>query len=180
MNLPQCKKLVIGGVQLKKLLINGVQAWKSGYTNRVPESIDENGNIYNGRGYKNGYRVRSGGAEGALSGGACTGFIAVKGGDVVRFSGWDFSYPQNGNAVNISNASFANIGQFTTHPAAYGIFASGYTAYSLSSVVRESDGVWKWIVPPAASGAAYIRISGYDAGGAPGARMIVTVNEEIE
>lgn len=159
---------------------DGLVLWEAGYVNMVPLSINSDGSIYNSTGYKNGYRIRSGGAEGAQSGSTCTGFIPVKGGDVVRISGCTFGYPQNGNAVNVANASFTNIGQFTMLPAHYGIFLEGYSAYAASSVVEEATGVWKWVVPPAAAGVAYIRVTGYNStGSAPGANLIVTVNEEI-
>lgn len=181
MLLSNFKKLTIGGVELKQLFINGIQVWKSGYKNWVKFSTEADGvTIYNGGlGYKNGYRVRSGGAEGSTSHGSCAGFIPVKGGDIIRFSGWDFTKEVNENSINVSNSDFENIGQFTMIPAAYGILQKGasYWAYSHDSVVKESDGVWKWVVPPAASGVAYIRVSGYTL--KDGSKMIVTVNEEI-
>lgn len=177
------KKLTIGGVELKQLFINGIQVWKSGYKNWVRYSTEADGvTIYNGgKGYKEGYRIRSGGAEGATDHGSCTGFIPVNGGDAVYFSGWDFAKNQNENAVNVANSSFTNIGQFAGQ-GEYGIFAPGsaYAAYSRDSRVKVSDNVWKWVVPPAASGVAYIRVSGYKIGGGPGPNMIVTINEPIE
>lgn len=148
--------------------------------NKVPRSIDANGNIYNGTGYKNGYRVRSQGGEGETNTGACTGFIPVKGGDVIRISGCEFNVSANENAINVSNSSFSNIGQFTMIGAHYDLFnQSAYSAYGFSSVVQESETVWKWIVPPASSGIAYIRISGYNQSGSNGATLIVTVNKPI-
>lgn len=184
MDLSAIKKLTIGGIELKQLFINGVQVWKSGYKNWVKYSTESDGKtIYNGGlGYKNGYRVRSGGAEGATTDGACTGFIPVKGGDIVRLSGWDFSHASNENAINVSNSSFANVGQFTMlGDSRYGIFTNDgkYQNYAGSSVVKESDNVWKWVVPPTASGVAYIRVSAFNMYGGHGADMIVTINEEI-
>jgi len=180
------KKLNIGGIDLVELFINGIRVWKSGPKNWVRYSTTEDGTtIYNGGlGYKNGYRVRSGGAEGDQPNGTCTGFIPVKAGDVVRISGCDFGTSSNGNAINVSNASFTNIGQFTMLPASYGILAASggaYGAYNHDSVVEEKTGVWKWIVPPAASGVAYIRVSGYETTPYtyPGDNLIVTINEEI-
>lgn len=65
--------------------------WEKHYTNLVYSSINADGTIYNGGlGYKEGYRIRSGGAEAEYNS-VCTGFIPVKSGDVVRLSGWDFS-----------------------------------------------------------------------------------------
>lgn len=183
MDFTKLKTLSIGGVELKQLLVGGVQAWKSGYKNWVPFSTEADGEtIYNGGlGYKDGYRVRSGGAEGENLLTTCTGFIPVQGGDVLRISGCDFASKDNGNAINASNSSFTNIGQFTMMPARYGIFNGEYSAYDIQSVVEEKSGVWKWTVPPAASGVAYIRVSGQNASGTyPGANLIVTINEAIE
>lgn len=185
MDFSKVKAIKIPEGYVKKIVTNrgGVTLWEVPYVNMVPLSIDTDGSIYNGGlGYKNGYRVRSGGTEASSNNGACTGFIPVNGGDVVRISGVIFSYAQNGNAINVADSSFTNIGQFTMLPAQYGIFARGaaYAAYAQDSVVEESDGVWKWVVPPAASGVAYIRVSGQNSSGtSPGANLIVTVNEEI-
>lgn len=163
---------------------DGQVLWKAGYINEVRHSINTNGTVYNGTGYKNGYRIRSGGAEGAQDNAACTGFIPVKGGDIIRISGCDFAYSNTSNAINVADTSFSNIGQITpSHAdAGYGIFAAGaaYQSYCYKkAVTQEKTGVWKWTVPPAASGAAYIRVTGYNASGNHGANLIVTVNEEI-
>ena len=187
MDLSAFKKLNIGGVELKKLTIDGALAWKSGYTNQVLQSLNADGTIYNGGlGYKNGYRVRSGGQESDSvynNSCACTGFIPIKGGDTVRFSGWNMAYANNGNALNAYDAAHEHLGQWTQNPADYGIFdaAAAYAGYSFNSLVQEKTGVWKWIAPPAASGIAYIRVTGMDTSMTQiGAKMIITINEEIE
>lgn len=180
------KSLTIGGVELVKLSVDGVQVWQKEQDvadpNRIPTSIDTDGSIYNGGlGYKQGYRIRSGGAEAATSYVSCTGFIKVDPGDVVRISGCEFSAASNGNAINVSDANFTNLGQFTMQPVAYGILASSYSDYNASSVVEESMGVWRWIVPPAESGVAYIRLTCYDGLYAAGPTdMVLTINEEIK
>lgn len=186
MDYSKFKKLTIGGVELKQLFINGVQVWKSGYKNRVKYSTEADGvTIYNGGlGYKNGYRIRSGGAEGSAVQGSCTGFIPVNGEDIIRLSGWDFSTEKNENAINVSDSSFTNIGQFTMLAGAgYGIFAydGAYKEFDKKSVVKESENVWKWAVPPSASGVAYIRVSGYTnpTNNNTYKNMIITINEEI-
>ena len=176
------KKLTIGGIELKQLFINGTQVWKSGYKNWVKYSTEADGKtIYNGGlGYKNDYRVRSGGAEVVATSCACTGFMPVKSGDVVRVSGVEFNVVTNGNAINASDSSFNNLGQLVANfpSGGYGIFASGetYFPYSWKSIVEEKTGVWRWVVPPADSGVAYIRLS---AQVLDGSSMIVTINEEI-
>jgi hypothetical protein len=167
-----------------KIACNGETLWESSYLNMVPRSTEADGTtIYNGGlGYKNGYRIRSGGAEGALTTSAHTGFIPVKGGDIIRISGGDFSSTHShGSAMNVADSNFTNIGQFSMTSGNYGIFLSGYSNYAGSSVVQEKTGVWKWVVPPAASGVAYIRVScnAANGGNADGSKLIVTINQEI-
>ena len=176
------KAVTIPEGAVKAILCAGKTLWEAGgYTNQVPLSIDTDGSIYNGSGYKNGYRVRSGGTEAALNNCSVTGYIPAQGGDSIRLSGWDFAAVSVGNAINVYDDSFACLGQFTSQGSGYGIFATGesYAGYGRSSVTVEDD-VCTWIMPPEAAGIRYLRLSGYDSlNGAPGARMIVTVNEEI-
>lgn len=174
------KKLTVDGVDLKTLAINGIEVWRAiSYTNQVPISINADGAIYNGVGYKNGYRIRSGGAEAAAGDCSCTGYIPCKPGDIVRISGFDFSYEATANAINISDASFANLGQMAMN-SSYGYGTLANVSYgSCESVVEEKAGVWRWVVPPESCGVtAYIRVNGRTGG--DGSKMIVTINEEIE
>ena len=170
-----------GKVKLITRKVDGLVLWELSYDNKVPTSINADGSIYNTVGYKNGYRIRSGGAEGAVTGGTCTGFISVNGGDIVRISGCEFTKDHGvTTAINASDSNFTNLGQLVGNSTGYGIFASTYYAYSIQSVVEEKTGVWKWIVPPTESGVAYIRVTATNANNtSPGANLIVTVNEEI-
>lgn len=181
MDLSIFKKLSIGNVELRELYIDGVLAWKGGYKNWVRHSINTDGSIYNGGlGYKNGSRIRSGGAEGATTTGTHTGYIPVKANDVIRISGCEFSAGRSENAINISNSSFTNLGQMAMNSQwAYGsLEGTTYGDYT-KSVTEETPGVWKWVVPPASYNVAYIRVSAYKSSGGDGASLIVTVNEEI-
>ena len=88
------------------------------------------------------------------------------------------------SAINVANSSFTNIGQCSTSSGDYGIFLqSAYSSYGTKAVAnaKEKEGVWKWVVPPAASGVAYVRIScgSYNQAAADGSKLIVTINEEI-
>lgn len=149
-------------------------------TNKVALCIDESGVIYNGGlGYKNDYRVRSGGTEQETQYGVCTGYIEVKEGDIVRISGmpW-FTGTSAANALNVADSNFTNIGQFTTgQNAKYGIFnESPWYIYAAESIVEEQTGVWKWVVPAGAN-IAYIRISAIDPTSATtGKDLVVTIN----
>ena len=178
------KSLSIDGIALKELYINNVLAWKepASYKNYVQYSTESDGKtIYNGGlGYKSGYRVRSGGAEGTGSNASCTGYIPVTGGAVIRVSGVNFLNSTSSNAINVYDSGFNHLGQVVANyaNAGYGIFAVDaiYQSYCFNTVVEEKTGVYKWVVPPVDSGIIYIRVTGNTANGED---LIVTVNEEI-
>lgn len=183
MDLSSYKAISINGTPMKKVLIGGVVAWVRPIVNWVKKSINADGTPYNGGlGYKAGYRVRSGGAEGQHGSAACTGFIPVVGGDTVRIYPVDTDdLSASGTAINAYDASFAHLGQAASN-GNYGIFETPYQAYNWGkSCVNEGNGVYRWIVPPSASKVAYIRVSiGTNDGGNRGSRMIVTINEEVK
>ena len=168
------KKITIpeGNVKSINEKNGGTLLWKAGYQNFVPTSIDTDGSVFNGCGYKNGYRVRSSGAVAEHWGAAATGYIAVRAGDVLRFAGGDWSYASTQNCIHYSGEEFASLGSFTAQPAHYGICNSS------NSVVTESGGVYTLTVPNNAD-IRYFRISLYGSG-THGADLIVTVNEEID
>lgn len=159
------------------------------YTNLVPTSVDSTGAIFNGVGYQNAARINSSGQIRDMDNVAvtATGFIKVSGGDVVRVSGGEFRTGTdlgggNANAIAVYGSTKNHLGTTVGGGANYGVFESTYSQYDFRSIVEESEGVYKWTVPPAASGVEWIRLS--CAGGTgvyehPGAKLIVTVNEEI-
>ena len=173
------KEITIPEGAVKKIVCNGVELWKSGYTNMVPSSKDSDGvTIYNGGlGYKEGYRIRSSGAEGAASS-ICTGFIPVKGGDVIRVKdakGKSIYTANNTVAVNYADSTRTNIGQ-TSGNYYYGI-AVNYPFWD-ELVTINDDNSWTFTVINHAD-IRYIRITVYSGHGAKGEDLIVTVNEEI-
>lgn len=161
--------------------INGVRlkTTKPNFTNLVPFSINSDGSIYNGTGYKNGYRVRSGGAEVAATNTTITGFIPVKGGDIVYIYGWD-RYVKNStaeNAINIYDSSFNNLGQVSNYY--YGVFETVYPEYRDITIVDRPEAFSKYVLPPG-NDIAYIRVSAYDlVNGAPASKLVVTINEAL-
>ena len=178
MDFTKLKKLTIGGVELKQLFINGIQVWKSGYKNWVKFSTTEDGKtIYNGGlGYKNGYRIRSGGAEAEMFNAACTGFIPVSAGDVVGVGGAYYGDINASNAINVYNASYTNLGQVVNNMpgTGYGIFEDGKLSNWNKGIFK--DGCYYWTVPAGAN-ITYVRVTAQMEG--KGEKMIVTVNEEI-
>ena len=151
------------------------------YKNWVLHSINQDGTIYNGVGYKNGYRVRSGSAEGQDAYASCTGFIPAKEGDVIRMSGYNIHKNGVQNAINVYAADFGHWGQIVANSpdGGYHQFGTVWKEYGWNSCYEEPSGVLNWVVPPNIENikAAYIRVTGYT--DADGSKMIVTVNESI-
>lgn len=184
MHLPNQKSINIDGIDMKELYIDGTLIWKSGYKNWVKFSTEADGKtIYNnGLGYKDGYRIRSGGAEASDPYASHTGFIKASAGQKVRLSGYDVKYTANANAINVYDKNHNNLGQITAGSSwSYGIF-EGQT-HNWDDVILEKSGVYYWVVPEGFD-IEYIRVTGRTSEGggiAPdGSKMIVTVNEEIE
>lgn len=169
------------GKAVKKLELAGKIIWEAiSFKNWVPYSTTEDGvTIYNGGlGYKEGTRIRSGGAEASTTTSTCTGFIPVQPLSVVRVAGTIKTFAVGGNsqAVNVYDASFTVLGQIAG-TSNYGVFQlAKYLDYNVSSVVERGN-YWEWVVPPAFSGIAYIRVTGYTM---EGENLIVTIDEEIE
>lgn len=185
MDFSSIKAITIPEGTVTKITASGIILWQAvTYKNWVKFSTESDGvTIYNGgKGYKDGYRVRSGGAEASTANGSVTGFIPAKAGDVIRMSGYNALQTANENAINVFNDILSNLGQSCAGNASYGygmFTESAYSSYNwgkANGVVEESAGVYKWTVPPN-SDIAFIRITGYTGG--KGASMIVTVNEEI-
>lgn len=152
------------------------------FKNWVLYSINADGTIYNGCGYKEGYRVRSGGVEVEMGNGVCTGFIPFNKGDVLRIYP-QFSGQNSNNAINFADASFANLGQITDYGSSYGICQGKQSIYDSVvdggvSTLTYSDGF--------DGNVAFVRIThafsfdDTDYHVKDGSEMIVTVNEEIE
>lgn len=171
-------KIPEGAVQ--KIACNGEVIWESSYINMVLRSTESDGTtIYNGGlGYKDGYRVRSGGAE-TSSASICTGFIPAKAGDIIRVKDVKNRsiYTSNATsiAINYSDSSRTNIGQ-TAGNYYYGI-ATSYPHFD-DIVTIGDDNSWTFTVINHAD-IRYIRITVYNGHGAVGEDLIVTVNQEI-
>ena len=147
-------------------------------------STEEDGiTIYNGGlGYKNGYRVRSGGAEAGANSAVCTGFIP--------FSKEDKLYiypPFNGgnvqNAINFYNNSYEVLGQVTDSGAQYGICNETFKTQVINGVsVLDLSAV----TVTGVNDIAYVRVTNaiLDVDSiislmSDGSEMIITKNEEL-
>ena len=161
-----------------KIACDGEVIWeKELFINQVPISINPDGTIYNGVGYKNNTRVRSGGAEAANEESVCSGFMPFKIGDTLRiyptFDGGNVN-----NAINFADTNFTNLGQITDSGARYGICASGNKTFKTTVV----DGVSTLTLTEehyGSSDIAYIRVTHKNYMTNNGANLVVAVNQEI-
>lgn len=170
MDFTKIKKLFIGGIELKQLFIAVLKNW-------ARYSTESDGTtLYNGIGYKSGYRVRSGGAEGAYSASSCTGYIPVSPGDVIRVSGcqWGNTY---GSAFNVYNSSLSLLGQACGDGSNNGQFGSIWIEYSGDSVVQKAD-YYEWVVPPTANITGYVSFIRVTGAVSDGSKLIVYVNDD--
>ena len=127
-----------------------------GYTNKIPTSIDTDGSIYNGCGYKNGWRINSSLVEKEQSDCGITGFIRVTDGDVIRAE--NYGICTNGyQYVHQYNSNFQKAGSTPQSN-------DWLTTRKLEYTVPSNVGVY------------YIRLSL----GEFTSNSIVTVNEEIK
>ena len=190
LDLTGLKTLSIQGINLVKLTLNGTQIWKKppSFVNQVPISIDTDGSIFNGVGYKENVRLSSsGGISGsAQNGSVTTGFIPFPDGDktIIRIKGVDWI-----NAPSKQNGHYYII-FYDANKASNGytsLIESPATGFShIITITRDSNGVetfdfnesygttnaiLQWI----RNNAKFFRVTAYG----KGADMIVTVNEEI-
>jgi hypothetical protein len=149
-----------------------------GYTNWVPRSTDADGNIYNGVGYKDGWRVKYDTGEETDDNKYFTvsGFIPVTPGDVVRIYGVDwYTGTNDAQAIVGYDENFAYVG------AVYGLMkiaGSNIAADDGMVVLNESD--FQLTTRPWRAELAYVRVCATRfTAPQEGANMIVTVNEEI-
>lgn len=155
------------------------------YTNQIPISVDANGNIYNGVGYKDDCRISSSGEEKEVVGRGVTGFIQCKALDIIRFKSnhenmitWTDN-PTQHSAFNFYDYNKNHLGQFTSQPAYYGIFTASDKE---AEKVTKSGDVWSYTVPNN-NDIAWFRMTVGTHGGAEIAstsNLIITVNEEIK
>lgn len=143
--------------------------------NQVPLSTDTDGSIFNGTGYQNEKRISSGGEVKDATNGTASGFMPVKAGENVRFSGGRWETAITTNCVNYFNSSGKSIGYFTSQPNYDGIVCTAEN----STVTALGDGTYQ-ITTPDNENIAYLRLSMYGPNGAPGENMVVYIDGEKE
>lgn len=181
------KSITFAGKAVAKLELAGKKIWEAiTFKNWVKYSTEADGKtIYNGGlGYKNGYRVRSGGAESEQTTTTCTGFIPCKAGQMLRMystSPYAFTTSAAASSINVCDSSYTNLGQLASN-GMYGVFSgSGYT---WANAVSDVNGVKTITIPTDITNASkieFVRITVGFSGSqyVDGSSLIVTVNEEI-
>lgn len=145
------------------------------YTNLLPSATDADGSIYNGVGWKKGYRLGSDGAPSGQNDSYLTGFIPVKLGDVVHLKNVKWQYGvttglNSGNQrVSFYDANKVHLGQ-----------AAAIGVGGMLSGVKDDNNIWTQFTVKNWSGVtldnpAYFRLNCAEISG----DSIITVNEEI-
>ena len=145
------------------------------YTNLLPSAIDTDGSIYNGVGWKKGYRLGSDGAPSSQNDSYLTGFIPVNFGDVVHLknvkwqNGVNTGLNSGNQRVSFYDANKAHLGQ-----------ANAIGLAGMLSGVKDDNNIWTQFTVKNWSGVdiantAYFRLNCAEISG----DSIITVNEEI-
>ena len=146
------------------------------YTNQIPISTDTDGSIFNVVGYKQGYRLNSSGnvAEFTSTDWFVTGFIPVKGGDIIRFSG---AYVEgDGGGVNnrqYDSSKVAGTLSFTPYSFFHNLEATK-NIFKACDYNEDERRLYSFTLKDNVE-AGYMRFTLFG----NGANAIVTVNEEI-
>ena len=150
------------------------------YVNQIPISKDENGSVYNGTGYKSGYRLNSSGAEAVKTGNVMliTGFIPYTYGDTIRVDKFSSAATDKQQAgIFFYDSSHAFLGsRRVSDMVTDGELTDGTTLVyhpNTQSIYDSGTGGYKTI-----TSAQYIRIAFHDASAGAG-DLIVTINEDI-
>lgn len=152
------------------------------FTNQVPISTDTDGNVYNGTGYKDGWRIRSGGAEAENENATITGYIPYVKGDKLYIYP-SFTGINTSNTVNFYDSTFASLGQICDNGSAYGFCNQNPSAFKTQAINGISVLDLSNNTVAGVENIAYVRIgNSIDASHSvitSGAEMIITKNEEI-
>lgn len=144
--------------------------WNVSYTNQIPISTDTDGSVYNGVGYKTGYKLSGSGALESYSGIEVTGFIPCVKGDVIRLSGIAMS-KNDSDAGSVDRISFYDSSK--AHLQTINVLQNSVGWWGAS---YDSDGNLTQFTNTKAATSAYMRLSAHEID----ADSVITVNEAIE
>jgi hypothetical protein len=150
------KLYVLDGMIWAHMLTTVTKPDQPQYTNVLPLAIDTGGSVYNGTGYKNGYRLNSSGIEKEAEDCGHTGFIKVTNGSIVRMKN-HIQCVHGYEYIHFFNASFTKVNTYQPN----------------DNFPPDVDGIYTFNIT---STCEYIRISA----GEFTEETIITVNEEIK
>lgn len=161
-------EIAIGAVT-GDVVISAVAVVVRAYTNQIPISTDESGNIFNGIGYQSGYRLNGSGAAVDQTGTYITGFIPCVPGDIARFSD-----------INVISGNSAYTGiRIGFYDADKKVIEAPYWAAAVSAssgTFDDSGNLKSLVIPTYSTGTvAFARFSSYNLDKS----SIITINEEI-
>ena len=175
MDLSAYKTISLNGTPMKEIYIDGTRVWKRPVTNWVRKSIDTDGSIYNGTGYKDGYRLSSSGgvSSSAVSTATHTGFMPFTKGDIIRIKIiGGFAQSGSGNYVNFYNSSYGLVKADYPENWKGGTYGTTETLADGSTLITGFTANQLGVT----SAVAYFRVS---LNPAKGANLVITINEEI-
>lgn len=144
---------------------------EDGYTNLVSSAIGENGAIYYGCGYLDGYRLTASGTLTAGDSMCLSGYVAYPKNSVVRVVGSTVSASAGGQYVAAYDSSFGLISvKYMTALISGGSATYESRADGFFELTMNTSKISDW------SNAAYFRVS---CASCTGADLVITVNEEI-
>jgi hypothetical protein len=163
---------VIGGNEIPD---SGEDIPDTGYVNQIPISTDTNGSVFNGTGFRNGYRLNSSGAiaEYTAHPMVVSGFIPCKSGDIIRLQNitWQSGVDsQNNQRIACYDANKNYLNQSNV-----GVIAG------ISTTIKDENNIVQQFTLASdgesfnPTNAAFVRISATHIG----ADSILTVNQEI-
>ncbi len=149
------------------------------YTNQIPISVDTNGNIYNGTGYKDDTGISSAGVERTKTGNLATGFIPYNYGDTIRIDRFDTTATgdKNNGGVFFYNESKTYLGakRLPTYVTEGKVIDGEPLVDTPESPVYDAGAGSDKVI----TSAKFIRVVFYDKSG-QGENLIVTINEEVK
>lgn len=157
------------------------------YRNLMPTSIDTDGSVYNGIGWKGKTRLSAstGSVNDNTNNAAITGFIPVKKGDIVRFkfsdtsTCWDQNPNNKGwNIIAYYDSAFTWLGSACPLQSAGSRYGIVETADNVCTGSVADGGIVSFTVPNN-DNIGYLRLSFSDWRNEGLSNLIVTVNEEI-
>lgn len=151
-------------------IVDTVNVTAPAYTNKIPASVDADGGVYNGVGYKSGVYLDSAGAEISGQNVVVSGYIPVKKGDIIRIK--DVSQANIDTSLTLTltaaKAGTAGCGKSIASIQDNGVYGTITINGNVATWDTSSIGYYFW------NDFAWLRVTTHSVD------AVVTVNEEIK